>query len=83
VRVTATTEGTRVRIAVRDNGKGIAEADLGRVFDRFYRGEGGGKPGSGLGLAIARSHARAMGGELTVESTQGQGAAFVLELELA
>lgn len=83
VRVKATGDGKRVRLTVTDSGRGIAETDLGRVFDRFYRGEGGGKPGSGLGLAIARSHARAMGGELSVESRKGEGATFVVELEEA
>ncbi len=68
---------------VSDRGRGISAADLGRVFDRFYRGDAGGKPGSGLGLAIARSHARAMGGELTVASTPGEGTTFTLELDQA
>jgi two-component system phosphate regulon sensor histidine kinase PhoR len=83
IRVTATRDGTRVRLAVRDSGKGISAEHLPRVFDRFYRGDSVGRPGSGLGLAIAQSHARAMGGDLTVDSTPGEGATFILDLEPA
>jgi signal transduction histidine kinase len=72
-----------VQLRVSDGGKGVAAEHLPRLFDRFYRGDAAGKPGSGLGLAIARSHARAMGGELTIESPPGQGATFVLELARA
>lgn len=73
-------------VAVVNTGPGIAEEDLPRIFERFYRGgpaRDRGSGGSGLGLAIARAIARAHGGTLTVESTPGRGAAFLLRLPLA
>ncbi|HUQ02830.1 MAG TPA: ATP-binding protein [Kofleriaceae bacterium] len=83
VRVQAVVDGTRIRLTVRDSGKGITAEHLPRVFDRFYRADSVGKPGSGLGLAIAQSHARAMGGDLSVDSKPGEGTTFTLELEQA
>jgi len=67
-------------VVVEDHGPGIAEEDLPRVFDRFYRAAGArAKPGSGLGLAIVREAAEAHGGRATVESSAG-GARFRLSL---
>ena len=76
-------DGTRVW--VRDDGPGIAEADVERIFDRFARGSTGPRrsDGAGLGLAIVQAIARAHGGEVTVASLVGQGAAFTLHLPLA
>jgi signal transduction histidine kinase len=74
-------EGSVVVIAVRDEGPGIAEEDLKRVFERFYRmPEHEPITGTGLGLPIARDLARAMGGELDVASLPGVGSTFVLVL---
>lgn len=70
-------------IDVKDHGRGIPTAELDKVFDRFYRVE---DPmtmttgGSGLGLFIARELARAMGGDITAESTLGHGSTFRLLL---
>ena len=74
-----------VRIAVEDNGAGIAEADLPRVFERFYRADqarnlSAGE--SGLGLAITRSIVEAHGGEISVESKLGQGTRFEIKLRV-
>ena len=80
VRIEAWTEGDRAHVAVVDNGRGIADDKLERVFDKFERLGRGGDGGSGLGLYISRRLARAMGGELTVESALGEGARFTLEL---
>jgi two-component system, OmpR family, sensor histidine kinase MprB len=67
-------------VVVEDHGPGIAEEDLPRVFDRFYRAAGArAKPGSGLGLAIVREAAEAHGGRASVESSSG-GARFRLSL---
>jgi two-component system, OmpR family, sensor histidine kinase MprB len=67
-------------VVVEDHGPGIAEEDLPRVFDRFYRAAGArAKPGSGLGLAIVREAAEAHGGRASVESSAG-GARFRLSL---
>lgn len=67
-------------VTVRDNGRGIAEHHLGRVFERFYRAEENPEaPGAGLGLAIVRSVMRLHGGEAHVESSPGAGTTFTLE----
>jgi len=71
----------RVKVGVRDRGPGIAPDDRQRIFDRFEQtrtAEGAG--GIGLGLWIAREIVRGHGGEITVESEPGQGAAFWVEL---
>lgn len=68
-------------LAVRDNGPGIAPADLARVFQPYERGSSEGfRPGIGLGLSIARQLVQAMGGEIGVVSRPGQGACFSLRL---
>jgi signal transduction histidine kinase len=69
----------RARLVVADQGDGLSEEQQARVFDKFERlGRGG--DGSGLGLYISHRLARAMDGDLTVDSAPGQGARFVLEL---
>ncbi|MEV5482242.1 MULTISPECIES: HAMP domain-containing sensor histidine kinase [Streptomyces] len=66
---------TGARFEVLDRGPGIAEADLTRVFDRFYRAAGArGLPGSGLGLAIVREIATAHGGHAFAARREGGGA---------
>lgn len=74
----------RVRIRVRDTGIGIPRDQLGRVFDAFVQldqqPEDPTQRGVGLGLAISRDLARAMDGELTAESTLGEGSVFTIEL---
>jgi two-component system, OmpR family, sensor histidine kinase MprB len=68
-------------LAVRDHGPGIAEQDLPRVFDRFYRAPAArGRPGSGLGLAIVRQMAEAHGGAVYAANDPGGGARLTLEL---
>jgi signal transduction histidine kinase len=68
------------RVIVADQGEGLSEAQQARIFDKFERLGRTGDGGSGLGLYISRRLARAMDGELTVESAPGQGARFTLEL---
>ena len=58
----------------------LTEEQQARVFEKFERLGRQGDGGSGLGLYISRRLARAMDGELTVESALGQGARFILEL---
>jgi two-component system sensor histidine kinase KdpD len=66
----ARSEGGEVVISVVDYGKGIPEADLGRIFDKFFRrGKADGRaPGTGLGLSISRGFVEAMGGRIKAES---------------
>jgi PAS domain S-box-containing protein len=87
-RVTVRSEvaGDRVRIYVRDTGVGVPADQLDPIFEPFVQvGRALASPaeGTGLGLAISRDLARAMGGELTVESELGEGSTFILDLPLA
>jgi two-component system, OmpR family, sensor histidine kinase MprB len=69
------------RVAVRDHGPGFAEADLPKVFDRFWRSdEARGTPGSGLGLAIVQRVAQEHDGEATAANAEGGGAVVSIEL---
>lgn len=79
----AETRGDRARLVIADQGPGLSEDQQARAFDKFERLGRSGDGGSGLGLYISRRLARAMNGELTVESAPGQGARFVLELPAA
>ena len=70
-------------ITVADNGIGISEADLPRIFDRFYRCDkvrGREKGSSGLGLTIAKNIIEIMGGAIEVQSKVGVGTTFVIKL---
>jgi two-component system, OmpR family, sensor histidine kinase MprB len=83
-------EGAPIEVTVRDgevvvadHGPGVAEEDMPRIFDRFYRAAAArSKPGAGLGLAIVREAAEAHGGRATVESSP-RGARFRLTLPAA
>jgi len=75
-------EGDWVRIAFRDDGRGIAPAHLPRVFDPFFTTRMG-QGGTGLGLNIAHTIATSLlGGAIRAESTPGKGTVFILELPL-
>src|SRR5918999_1382876 len=70
-------ENGTVSVSVADTGPGIARAERDRIFRPFYTRDGG---GTGLGLPIARGLARALGGELRLESEVGKGSRFELRL---
>jgi signal transduction histidine kinase len=70
----------RVRIEVEDNGRGIAKADLDRVFELFRRAGASDQPGEGVGLAYVRSIVRNLGGEIGVASELGKGTTFSIVL---
>ena len=76
-------EGDMAQVIVADQGPGIAADQQTKVFEKFERLGRSGDGGSGLGLYISRRLARAMGGDLTVESAPGQGARFVLSVPVA
>ncbi len=78
VQVTAHAHAGRVQITVQDTGSGIAPEHLERVFERFFRADAARTrgEGSGVGLTVARGLARALGGDLTVQSTVGEGSTF-------
>ena len=74
-----------VRCSVHDTGVGIAEAELPRVFDPFYRGLQAGTAieGTGIGLSVTQALVALMGGRITVRSTVGVGSMFTLTLPAA
>lgn len=82
VTVRAAREDGAVCIWVYDTGPGIAPEEQERIFGPFYRSQSGKRfpQGMGLGLAIARDLVTAHGGQLTVESTPGEGSCFTLRL---
>jgi signal transduction histidine kinase len=73
-----------VTVEIEDTGSGIAPEEVSRIFERFYRGSGSlEQEGFGLGLSIARRMVDVMGGEIGVESVEGQGATFWVRLRAA
>lgn len=83
VRVEAVRTGPVVRIIVADTGVGIPARDLDRIFERFYRvdrARARATGGTGLGLSIVRHVAQNHGGTVQVESQEGVGSTFTLEL---
>ena len=82
VHVTAESANGRVRVAVVDNGVGIAPEDLPNVFGDFYRGRTAPptESGSGLGLALTRRIVEAHDGTISVESEVGRGTTFTIDL---
>ncbi len=76
---------TKIRIGVLDDGIGIPEEDVPRVFDRFVQvtdDDGTKKKGIGLGLTIVKALVEKHGGEIWVESTKGQGSKFYFTLPM-
>jgi len=72
---------------VTDQGLGIPHAEQERIFRKFYRGEAasteGRHGGTGLGLFIAQGLVTAMGGNISVSSTEGEGSSFAVALPIA
>lgn len=75
------TDGEHISIWVKDTGKGIAESDQERIFERFVKLDEY-VPGTGLGLSVAKSHAESLGGTINLESRLGVGSTFRVELPL-
>lgn len=81
IAISVSTHDRSIVMIVRDTGIGISEADLGRVFDRFFRAEKSrSKPGNGLGLSLAKAFSTSLGGSIQVASTPGEGSTFTVIL---
>lgn len=74
-------DDNHVHIWVQDTGKGIAEADQERIFERFIKLDEY-IPGTGLGLSVAKSHVQSLGGTIGVESELGKGSVFWIDIPL-
>ena len=79
VRAKLRSGGGQVSIIIEDTGTGIPDGLLGQIFDPFFTTKPVGV-GTGLGLSICRSIVRALGGEISVSSTPGQGSQFTVSL---
>lgn len=76
--------GMRLAVEVQDTGVGIAEHELGKVFQYFEQTESGkkSKTGTGLGLAISRNFIRMMGGDIVLTSKEGKGSTFRFQMDI-
>jgi C4-dicarboxylate-specific signal transduction histidine kinase len=82
IRISASVDAVAVEIAVIDTGHGIASGLEGRIFDPFFTTKEVGK-GTGLGLSITYGIVKEHGGTISVASTPGEGATFLIHLPLA
>jgi signal transduction histidine kinase len=83
IAIEATRDQDVIEIAVSDRGPGIPDADLSRIFERFYRvdrSRSRDPGGTGLGLSIVKHNAELYGGTVRVESELGKGTIFIIEL---
>jgi signal transduction histidine kinase/CHASE3 domain sensor protein len=83
VTLTVQSTATEIRMAVSDTGRGIPAHAISQLFQEFHQldtGEGKRYPGTGIGLALSRRFARALGGEIEVQSNEGHGSTFTLVL---
>ena len=85
VRIRSKTEGTAVRITITDDGPGIAQDKLSMIFEEFSQVAPSGQRregGIGLGLAMTKRLVELQGGQISVDSTPGQGSSFTFSLPL-
>jgi signal transduction histidine kinase len=86
VEVTAEVDGSALVIRVRDEGEGIPQGDLPRIFDRFTQIDGSSTRadgGVGLGLNLVRELTRPSGGEVEADSVMGRGTTFTVTLPIS
>ena len=74
-------EGGYVRLTVSDTGQGIQEDDLPHIFEPFFQGDNS-QMGTGVGLSLVKQLVEAMEGTISVESTYGEGATFIVEMPI-
>jgi len=81
IKIRAEDRGAAVRLWIEDNGIGIAPTDQERIFDMFIQAHEPGKyGGTGIGLAIVKKAAQTMRGAVGVESKEGEGSRFWVDL---
>lgn len=81
IRISSKLVGDKIAVAIEDNGMGIREEELPRVFDMFYRANRS-APGTGLGLFIVQETLQKLKGKIEVQSKFGQGTTFTVTLPL-
>jgi signal transduction histidine kinase/CheY-like chemotaxis protein len=81
IRITSHAEGRRVQVLFQDNGPGISEENLQKIFNPFFTTKPVGK-GTGLGLSLSYGIIQEHGGLITAESTLGKGTTFVIDLPI-
>jgi signal transduction histidine kinase len=81
VRISTRAEGRRVRVRFQDDGPGISEENLRKIFNPFFTTKPVGK-GTGLGLSLSYGIIQEHGGVISAESTPGQGTTFIIDLPI-
>jgi two-component system sensor histidine kinase KdpD len=82
IRIKANADHGRLRMSVEDHGPGVPEADLERIFEKFYRAPGTPTGGTGLGLAIAKNIVELHGGSILAENISPKGLRISFDLPL-
>jgi len=81
VEVSTKKDGNKVLVSVKDNGNGIPQKILDKIFQPFFTTKPTGQ-GTGLGLSLSYDIVKAHGGELAVETKEGEGSEFVISIKL-
>lgn len=74
-------EGDKIQITIKDNGNGIPQKVLNKIFQPFYTTKPAGQ-GTGLGLSLSYDIIKAHGGDIKVETKEGEGSAFIIQLQV-
>ena len=81
IRITSEASNGRARVIFQDNGPGISQENLAKIFNPFFTTKECGK-GTGLGLSLSYGIIQEHGGNISVQSEEGKGAAFIVELPI-